>query len=194
MTAEERKKLRKRKKKSRATTRGDGTNESLSHSGLSLEENDNRFAALLSRREDDLLQFVAKVNKVYQDLLGKAAPFMTFVLCGMQSAGKSTLMERFLGDVLNIVQEGTGTRCPLDTTCVHDESLSEPVCQLYGDELPEESKGSNLSVDKVFEHIVAHNKMLASADKFSVKAIHLVYKSKGVQNMRFVDTPGKCRR
>jgi hypothetical protein len=49
---------------------------------------DDRFAELLSRKEDELLNFVAQINKVYQDMLKKDAPFMTFVFCGMQSAGK----------------------------------------------------------------------------------------------------------
>ena len=81
---------------------------------------DDKFADLLKRNEDQLLAFVAQVNHVYQENLKKDAPFMTFMFCGMQSAGKSTIMERFMNAVLNIVQEGTGTRCPLDTTCIHD--------------------------------------------------------------------------
>jgi len=32
---------------------------------------DERFTTLLARNEDELLQFVAKVNKVYQELLKK---------------------------------------------------------------------------------------------------------------------------
>lgn len=67
---------------------------------------DSKIATLLSKNEDDLLKFVVKVNKVYQDKLNRPAPFMTFVICGMQSAGKSTIMERFMSAVLNIVQEG----------------------------------------------------------------------------------------
>lgn len=67
---------------------------------------DSKIATLLSKNEDDLLKFVVKVNKVYQDKLSRPAPFMTFVICGMQSAGKSTIMERFMSAVLNIVQEG----------------------------------------------------------------------------------------
>ena len=51
---------------------------------------------------------------------------MTYVLCGMQSAGKSTIMERFMGAVLNIIQQGTGTRCPMDTTCIHDDRYEIP--------------------------------------------------------------------
>eukprot|EP00957_Ditylum_brightwellii_P099073 7545972-Ditylum_brightwellii.AAC.1 len=54
---------------------------------------DEKFSLLLCQNEDKLLQFVAKVNKVYQELLHRNAPFMTFVFCGMQSAGKSTIME-----------------------------------------------------------------------------------------------------
>jgi GTP1/Obg family GTP-binding protein len=125
MTLEERRRKRQQKKtqKQSSTTTGATGSGGNNSNNDSAGENDQRFATLLARREDDLLRFVAKVNKVYQELLGKPAPFMTFIFCGMQSAGKSTIMERFLGAVLNIVQKGTGTRCPLDTTCIHDSSI-----------------------------------------------------------------------
>ena len=149
---------------------------------------DDKIARLLAKNEDELLNFVVKINKVYQEKLKRPAPFMTFVICGMQSAGKSTIMERFMSAVLNIVQEGTGTRCPLDTTCIHDDSLQEPKCDLSGEELT--SGGDNLSVDEVFKAITTHNKTLAQEDRFSTKPLTLVYRAKNVQNMRFVDTPG----
>jgi hypothetical protein len=142
-----------------------------------------RIASLLRGNEDVLLNFVAKVNKVYNEKLRKPAPFMTFVLCGMQSAGKSTIMERFLGSVLNIVQEGTGTRCPLDTTCIHDESCPTPKCNLWGAELA--GGGSNLSVEKVFNLITNHNKKLAACDSFSTEPLRLEFRSSKVQNMRY---------
>lgn len=150
---------------------------------------DSRFAELLSRNEDDLVKFVAKINKLYQEKLKRPAPFMTFVFCGMQSAGKSTIMERFMNAVLNIVQEGTGTRCPLDTTCIHDETCDEPCCNLSGEELNEGLGGCNLSVHQVFKIITEHNKALGDADRFSTKPLYLEYKANNVQNMRFVDTP-----
>jgi len=137
-----------------------------------------------------LLEFVAKVNKVYQELLKKPAPFMTFVFCDMQSAGKSTIMERFLNAVLNIVQEGTGTRCPLDTTCIHDSSCTEPSCDLWGEELPGGEGGQGLSVEDVFSRITDHNKKLGDDDRFSTKSLVLHFRSSSVQNMRFIDTPG----
>ena len=151
---------------------------------------DNKIAKLLAKNEDDLLNFVVKVNKVYQEKLNRPAPFMTFVICGMQSAGKSTIMERFLSAVLNIIQEGTGTRCPLDTTCIHDDSLIEPICDLSGEELSCDMAGEGLNVADVFESITKHNKNLAKEDRFSTKELRLVYRAKNVQNMRFVDTPG----
>ena len=144
----------------------------------------------MTRNEDELLEFVAKVNSVYQDVLKKDAPFMTFVLCGMQSAGKSTIMKRFLNAALNIVQEGTGTRCPLDTTCIHDGSLHEPSCELEGEELGEGKRGQNLTVQEVFERVTEHNQKLAKEDCFSTEPLRLVFRSPSVQNMRFVDTPG----
>ena len=150
---------------------------------------DERFSRLISKNEDDLLNFVAQVNKLYQEKLKKPAPFMTFIFVGMQSAGKSTIMERFMNAVLNIVQEGTGTRCPLDTTCIHDDSCTFPVCDLYGEDLAT-GGGEQLSVEQVFAAITDHNKRLGGEDVFSTNPLILHFRSKHVQNMRFVDTPG----
>jgi hypothetical protein len=151
---------------------------------------DGKFAKLLAQNEDDLLNFVAKINKVYQETLRRPAPFVSFVICGMQSSGKSTIMERFLNAPLNIVQEGTGTRCPLDTTCIHDSSLAEPTCELSGEELDPSWTGTDLTTEEVFAAITDHNKELGNQDKFSTKPLTLVYRASNVQNMRFVDTPG----
>ncbi|KAG7346045.1 dynamin family protein [Nitzschia inconspicua] len=178
MTAEDRRRLRQERKKEKKT---------IDTAQQPTGDTDERFAKLLSKNEDQLLEFVAKVNKVYEQKLKKDAPFMTFVLCGMQSSGKSTIMERFMNAVLNIVQEGTGTRCPLDTTCIHDDNMDSPSCDLRGDEIP---TGEDLSVDEVFKRITMHNKKLAEEDRFSTKPLRLVYRSKDVQNMRFVDCPG----
>lgn len=151
---------------------------------------DDKFAKLLAQNEDDLLNFVAKINKVYQETLRRPAPFVSFVICGMQSSGKSTIMERFLNAPLNIVQEGTGTRCPLDTTCIHDSSLREPRCELSGEELDPSRAGTDLTTEDVFAAITEHNKALGIQDKFSTQPLTLVYRASNVQNMRFVDTPG----
>ena len=67
------------------------------------DEKFNKFAKLLSQNEDDLLTFVADINKLYQEKLDKPAPFVTFVICGMQSSGKSTIMERFMNAPVSFV-------------------------------------------------------------------------------------------
>lgn len=195
MSREQRKKLRDKRRSKGVVPRGSGRSnpdDSEINGRASKADNDvdERHLALLKLNEDDLLRFVAKVNKVYQDLLKRPAPFMTFVFCGMQSAGKSTIMERFLNSVLNIVQQGTGTRCPLDATCIHDDTCDDAVCELYGEELPEDDRGDHLTVNEVFERITKHNKKLGAEDSFSTKPLHLIYRSAKVQNMRFVDTPG----
>jgi len=187
MTKEERRKMRLQKKLKEKEGDSKIKRDSTGRTGVDVA--DNRFAELLLKNEDELLKFVAQVNHVYQENLKKNAPFMTFVFCGIQSAGKSTIMERFMNSVLNIIQEGTGTRCPLDTTCIHDDSCSEPRCDLAGSEL-EEGAGQNLTVDRVFELITSHNQRLGDEDRFSTESLRLVYRSKNVQNMRFVDTPG----
>lgn len=174
-----------RKKRQKRANAGNGTSPTEI-----VSKEDEKFSMLLARNEDDLLQFVAKVNKVYQDILHRPAPFMTFVFCGMQSAGKSTIMERFLNSVVNIVQEGTGTRCPLDATCIHEASCTTPRCELGGSELPDGHVGSDLTASQVFERITEHNKRLGTEDRFSTEPLYLVYRASNVQNMRFVDTPG----
>ena len=187
MTADERRRLRQERKKIQNAANQDPHSNGGSTHKASAVDDDERFAKLLAKDEDQLLEIVARINKCYEQKLKKDAPFMTFVLCGMQSSGKSTIMERFMNAVFNIVQEGTGTRCPLDTTCIHDDKLLTPICSLHGEEI---EGGEDLGVDAVFKMITAHNKDLAAQDRFSTKPLRLIFKSKHVQNMRFVDTPG----
>lgn len=188
--AAERRKLRELKRAAHLEAEGISEVSDRARFPSTRSDDDSRVIDLLAKNEDELLSFVAMVNKVYEQKLRKDAPFMTFVFVGMQSTGKSTIMERFMNAPLNIVQEGTGTRCPLDTTCIHDEFCHEPVCELYGEELPPSDGGKNLSVNEVFESIVAHNKRLGDEDRFSTQPLRLHYRASSVQNMRFVDTPG----
>eukprot|EP00923_Selenidium_pygospionis_P053396 GHVN01092496.1.p1 GENE.GHVN01092496.1~~GHVN01092496.1.p1 ORF type:complete len:876 (-),score=178.78 GHVN01092496.1:187-2814(-) len=182
------KEVRRQQRKMRKQEKGDDARNDVTTDNQS--STDYATAAMLLHNEDELLEFVANVNRIYQEKLDRPAPFMTFVICGMQSAGKSTVMERFMGAVINIVQEGTGTRCPLDTTCIHDDSSVDPKCDLSGKDLASGSQGKNLSMKDTFERIVSHNQRLAKEDSFSTQPLRLIFRSKAVQNMRFVDTPG----
>ena len=84
---------------------------------------------------------------------------MSFVACRELETAQSWT-ERFLNAVLNIVQEGTGTRCPLDTTYIHHDSKDESRCEL---------KGEDLTARQVFERIIKHNQRLAHEDRFSTE-------------------------
>ena len=55
-----------------------------------------------------------------------------------------------------VVQEGTGTRCPLDVTVIHNSSLSKPQCDLSGDELDPLRAGTSLTVEEAFAAINEH--------------------------------------
>lgn len=131
------KRLERRLKKADAPTASNNGNITAQGNGPTANTRsttaDEKFSKLLAKNEDELLGFVTKINELYVEKLGKPVPFVTFVICGMQSSGKSTIMERFMNAPLNIVQEGTGTRCPLDTTCIHDATLKRPVCELFGE-------------------------------------------------------------
>eukprot|EP00854_Cymbomonas_tetramitiformis_P000619 gene619-1045_t len=161
----------------------------VNHSQQYGGEEDEKFAKHMLKNEDELLNFVANIDDLYQNRLGKPAPFMTFILIGMQSSGKSTVVERFLKMCINVVKEGTGTRCPLDITCIHDADKIAPVCDLSGKELRCGAR-KNLQVQEVFELVTQHNAYLGDEGKFSSEALNLVFRSKAVQNMRFVDLPG----
>lgn len=144
---------------------------------------------LVNNKEEALFSFVAKINRIYEEKLNTPAPFMTFVLIGLQSTGKTSIVERFMNTVISIVQEGTGTRCPLDVTLIHDPHCEEPKCFLSGNEL-EDMASATLSGSQAFEAIIAHNRKLGVRDSFSIEPLRLVYRARNVQNMRFVDTPG----
>mmetsp|Transcript_17479 Transcript_17479/g.35588 ORF Transcript_17479/g.35588 Transcript_17479/m.35588 type:complete len:115 (-) Transcript_17479:2585-2929(-) len=101
----DRKTKRQERRKKRETHKALESNSSeLQSSENKATVSDERFAKLLAKNEDELLSFVTKINSLYKDTLGRPAPFVTFVICGMQSSGKSTIMERFLNNPLNIVQ------------------------------------------------------------------------------------------
>jgi glucose/arabinose dehydrogenase len=84
MTADERRRLRQEKKRKLAQERtAESGTATASGNRLSTADSDERFAKLLAKDEDQLLEMVARINKVYEQKLKKDAPFMTFVLCGM---------------------------------------------------------------------------------------------------------------
>ena len=98
---------------------------------------DEKFAKLLSQNEDDLLTFVAEINKLYQDKLDKPAPFVTFVICGMQSSGKSTIMERFMNAPVRILLPLISSLVISLQSCAHISLSSGQHCpRRYGNTLP----------------------------------------------------------
>lgn len=190
-SAEERR--MKRLKNSRQLASKANSGGSSSQGKKTQSDDDEKVLRYLMANEDQLLDFVSQVNTLYQERLGKSAPFMTFILLGMQSAGKSTIVERFLKRCINVVREGTGTRCPLDITCIHDASAEQPMCELSGCKGKDQNTSGqkkNLSVEVVFEQVNGHNQALADQKKFSSDSIYLIVRSRHVQNMRFVDLPG----
>ncbi|KAL3911949.1 MAG: hypothetical protein SGPRY_008506 [Prymnesium sp.] len=152
--------------------RGTGTREAL-----------DTFIKKLAQNENEMVLFMHQVNEVYHSRLRRPAPFMRYIILGLQSTGKSTILERMLKFPMNIVAEGTGTRCPLYVTCIQDPTASEPVCTLSGGGLED----AVIAKREVFKKITEHN---SSLDGFSSEPLRLTVKSKVIQNMMFVDLPG----
>eukprot|EP00929_Paragymnodinium_shiwhaense_P104120 TRINITY_DN68159_c0_g1_i1.p1 TRINITY_DN68159_c0_g1~~TRINITY_DN68159_c0_g1_i1.p1 ORF type:complete len:980 (-),score=234.70 TRINITY_DN68159_c0_g1_i1:31-2970(-) len=138
--------------------------------------------------ESQLFSFMHQVNEIYLDHLNQPPPFARYILLGLQSTGKSTIVERLLKFPMNIVAEGTGTRCPLYVTCIYDKTVNEAECELSGCERCAQNDGGRVKLHDVFTRVTAHNK--DHVDSFSKDALRLKVKSKHVQNMFFVDLPG----
>lgn len=88
---------------------------------------------------------------------------------------------------MNIVAEGTGTRCPLYVTCIYDKDVTEADCELSGCDRCVQS-GGRVRLLEVFNRVTAHNK--EHVDGFSNVPLRLKVRSRDVQNMFFVDLPG----
>ena len=79
--AEERRKKREARKKLANLKNSYNDDSATKGEGIAtISSDDNKIAKLLAKNEDDLLNFVVKVNKVYQEKLHRPAPFMTFVI------------------------------------------------------------------------------------------------------------------
>ena len=73
-----------------------------------------------------------------------APSVVRYVLLGMQSSGKSSIVERLIKFPMNVVAEGTGTRCPLYVTCIDDKNAITPECELTGCDACE-GQGTNIT-------------------------------------------------
>ena len=141
-------------------------------------------------------------SQVFHKLKQKS-PIMRYIMVGMQTAGKSKISERVVGFASNVVADGTGTRCPLDVTTIHDPRAEEPQCTLTGcstccgvsfDEGGDAGGGSGMTqqcipVQEVFARVTKHNQVCLK-DQFSSDALRLRVKAKNVENMQLVDLPG----
>ena len=138
--------------------------------------------------ESQLFTFMHQVNEVYQEHLKKPPPFARYILLGLQSTGKSTLVERLLKFPMNVVAEGTGTRCPLYVSCIHDIGSTEPECELTGCSACAAVPG-RITHENVFQRVTIHNRDHVR-NGFTEEPLRLKVRSEKVQNMFFVDLPG----
>ena len=140
--------------------------------------------------DEEVMIFRGNVEKLYQEKLHEPAPLSTFVMVGMQSSAKSTFVERMANVPINVVKQGTGTRCPIDITCVRDETCVEAVASLSGSELARRYPGTNLKIVDAFGRINQHNEMLENQGRFSTHRVELTVRWAQAKTMRLVDLPG----
>jgi len=133
-------------------------------------------AKSLSR--DQCMAQVAKINDMYKEN-NQEPPFPEFVFVGWQSAGKSTLFERFLGFKMNITKGGTGTRRPLQANLINGKNGRE--CKV---------RDQVVSESQLFGQVMQENKRLHQAGKFESQPFPISVKSEEAFDMILTDLPG----
>ncbi len=121
------------------------------------------------------------------------------VIVGMQSDGKSSLVEALLGFQFNIVSSNIGTRRPLIINMINSRAHSEPLCRFRKEENSSNSD-SNLddfelvptAVANLSAEIIRRTNLVAGAEKnrVSAKPIFLRVEYANCANLTIYDTPG----
>lgn len=99
-------------------------------------------------------------------------------------------MERMINLPLNIIQQGTGSRCPLDIICSNDGANAEIHASISGKELNNGEQEVHAELSNLFARIMEHMQNLAKADRFSSEPLRLTIKRQDVKPCRVVDLPG----
>lgn len=134
----------------------------------------------INSAETELYRLYTSLNDICRTY-GIDLPVPRLAVIGVQSAGKTSLLETFAGFPLGYTSPDTGTRCPVEYTFSHDPSLESPLIELNGAVVTEQELLTKLSdIMKDLERMV----------KFSEDVVRVKVSSKYVTNIVLVDLPG----
>ncbi len=116
------------------------------------------------------------------------------VVVGMQSDGKSSLVEALLGFTFNIVSSNIGTRRPLIISMINSRAHPEPCCRFRLEESAggEEYESAPTLPANLSAEIVRRTNAVAGSDasRVSARPIFLRVEYANCANLTIYDTPG----
>eukprot|EP00271_Cylindrocystis_brebissonii_P004495 TRINITY_DN1618_c0_g1_i2.p1 TRINITY_DN1618_c0_g1~~TRINITY_DN1618_c0_g1_i2.p1 ORF type:complete len:848 (+),score=166.21 TRINITY_DN1618_c0_g1_i2:251-2794(+) len=136
--------------------------------------------------EDDTRRFEAyqqllRLAGSYQDTAG-TVPQLAVV--GIESHGKSSLVQAYVGFPCTFIGQGTATRCPVEYTLSNAPDLDDPVVDFR----PPNSSGETIPASQLESALGRHMKSLG--DGFSHEPVRVKVQSKDCVNIVLLDLPG----
>lgn len=91
---------------------------------------------------------------------------------------------------LNIVQSGTGSRCPVDITCSNEGDNHDVRVTIMGNEFNEGKEEVHVEVSTAFASINTHQQKLNAQQRFSNEPLRVKIQRGDIKPCRVVDLPG----
>jgi len=130
----------------------------------------------LMKINDDLARFQEDKDK-------KAIPISSFVLLGLQSAGKTSVLNVLIKCYAGFSSADTATRCIVEYTLKHNPKIEKTRFKVDGE-----------SVQDLGKRLGEKFKLIKDTEEsgFSMKPCKVVIEGKDIMNLIFIDTPGFC--
>ncbi|KAJ1567612.1 Dynamin- protein 5A, partial [Cladochytrium tenue] len=136
------------------------------------------------RNNEQLFKLFTKLDQ-YSNMFGVELPLPQIAVTGIQSAGKTTLIETYLGRPIGLACRDTGNRCPVRYTLIRDRkwTAEKPFFEIDG----------RIVDDTVaHEEIATHMRNIKQthALQFSDVELRVTVRAANLPNLQIVDLPG----
>lgn len=108
-------------------------------------------------------------------------PQPKLVFVGMQSSGKTSLIECICKLPVGYISPGTATRCPTEYRLLHDKDLAKPRVKVGG---------NDVEVEQVKQVVSDHMANLARQHRFDKTPLVVEITSADTPSLTFIDCPG----
>ncbi|KAI9337074.1 hypothetical protein DFJ73DRAFT_798600 [Zopfochytrium polystomum] len=115
---------------------------------------------------------------------GVELPLPKIAVAGIQSAGKTTLIESYLSRPLGLACEETGTRCPVSYTLMFDRNVEVGTLQFEIDGIPHDERCAHTAIE---QHMA---RIKDSPREFTSQELKVVIRGANLPNILIVDLPG----